>query len=330
VRTLFVVQPKSSGDYTSQNVVDTAVARIGASGLLAFEGPNEVDNNSGNWGGVPAFGANARGFQAAMYQHAKQIAPGVTVIGLTTTSSWGAADVGDISAYMDAGTLHPYPSASVPTAYLASTEATLAPLNGAHKGWWVTETGYYTAPNATQNVYQPGVSEAAQGKYVPRLYLDYFNAGISHTSVYELIDEHSTQSDAEANYGMLRNDGSAKPAYTALKNMLGLLADPGAAFTPASLNYTLTGATGTIRQALFQKRDGRFYLALWNDVLVYNTNSKSDISNAAVPVTVTFGVQPRSVMRYQPVTSAAGTSVTAAKSISVSVPDSPVILEITQ
>jgi len=65
-------------------------------------------------------------------------------------------------------------------------------------------------------------------------------------------------------------------------------------------------------------------------VLVYNTNSKSDISNAAVPVTVTFGVQPRSVMRYQPVTSAAGTSVTAAKSIVVSVPDSPVILEITQ
>ncbi len=330
VRTLFVVQPKSSGDYTSQNVVDTAVARIGASGLLAFEGPNEVDNNNGNWGGVPAFGANARGFQAAMYQHAKQIAPGVTVIGLTTTSSWGAADVGDISAYMDAGTLHPYPSASVPTAYLASTEATLAPLNGAHKGWWVTETGYYTAPNATQNVYQPGVSEAAQGKYVPRLYLDYFNAGISHTSVYELIDEHSSQSDAEANYGMLRNDGSAKPAYTALKNMLGVLADPGGQYAAGSLNFSVAGTTGTIRQALFQKRDGRFYLVLWNDVLVYNTNSKSDISNAAVPVTVTFGVQPRSVMRYQPVTSAAGTSVTAAKSIVVSVPDSPVILEITQ
>jgi hypothetical protein len=330
VRTVFVVQPKAAGDYTSQNVVDTAVARIGASGLLAFEGPNEVDNNSGNWGGVPAFAANARAFQAAMYQRAKQIAPSVTVIGLTTTSSWGAADVGDLSAYMDAGTLHPYPSANVPTAYLASTESTLAPLNGAHKGWWVTETGYYTAPNATQNVYQPGVTEAAQSKYVPRLYLDYFNAGISHTSVYELIDEHSTQSDAEANYGMLHNDGSPKPAYTALKNMLGLLADPGAAFTPVNLNYTLTGTTGTIRQALFQKRDGRFYLVLWNDVSVYNTSSKTDITNAGVPVTVTFGVQPRSVMRYQPVTGAAGTSVTSAKSIMLLVPDSPVILEITQ
>ena len=328
IRDSFVVQPKSSGDYTSQNVVDTAVARIGASGLLAFEGPNEVDNNNGNWGGVPAFGANARGFQAAMYQHAKQIAPGVTVIGLTTTSSWGAADVGDISAYMDAGTLHPYPSASVPTAYLASTEATLAPLNGAHKGWWVTETGYYTAPNATQNVYQPGVSEAAQGKYVPRLYLDYFNAGISHTSVYELIDEHSSQSDAEANYGMLRNDGSAKPAYTALKNMLGVLADPGGQYAAGSLNFSVAGTTGTIRQALFQKRDGRFYLVLWNDVLVYNTNSKSDISNAAVPVTVTFG-SAHTVSVYQPYTQAPALSTTSGTtSLTVAVPDHPVILEI--
>jgi len=328
VRTVFVVQPKASGDYTSQNVVDTAVARLGSSGLLAFEGPNEVDNNSGNWGGVPAFGANARGFQAAMYQRAKAIAPSVTVIGLTTTSSWGAAYVGDISAYMDAGTLHPYPSASVPMAYLASTEAALAALNGAHKGWWVTETGYYTAPNATQNVYQPGVTEAAQGKYVPRLYLDYFNAGISHTSVYELIDEHTSQSDAEANYGMLRNDGSPKPAYTALKNMLGLLADPGAAFTPVNLNYTLTGTTGTIRQALFQKRDGRYYLVLWNDVLVFNTNSKSDISNAAVPVTVTFG-SAHNVSVYQPYTQApAMSTASSTTSMVVQVPDHPLILEI--
>ena len=328
VRVLFVVQQKAPDDYTSQNVVDTAVTRLGASGLLAFEGPNEVDNNNGNWGGIPAFGANARGFQAAMYQHAKQIAPAVTVIGLTTTSAWGAGYVGDISAYMDAGTLHPYPSASVPTAYLASTESALAALNGAHKGWWVTETGYYTAVNATQNVYQPGVSEKAQAKYAPRLYLDYFNAGISHTSIYELIDEHSSQSDAEANYGLLRNDGSPKPAYTAIKNMLSLLADPGGSYAAGSLSFSLAGTTGTIRQALFQKRDGRFYLVLWNDVSVFNTNAKSDISNATVPVTVTFG-SAHTVSVYQPYTQAMSMSTSPnATTLTVAVPDHPLILEI--
>src|SRR5450432_1336376 len=263
-----------------------------------------------------------------MYQRAKAIAPSVTVIGLTTTSSWGAGYVGDISSYMDAGTLHPYPSAQVPMAYLASTEAALAALNGAHKGWWVTETGYYTAPNATQNVYQPGVTEAAQGKYVPRLYLDYFNAGISHTSVYELVDEHTSQSDAEANYGMLRNDGSPKPAYNALKNMLGLLADPGGQYSAGSLNFSLAGTTGTIRQALFQKRDGRFYLVLWNDVLVFNINSKSNITNAAVPVTVTFG-SAHNVSVYQPYTQApAMSTASSTTSMVVQVPDHPLILEI--
>jgi hypothetical protein len=337
IKLVLVTQPAYLGNnqfvktpYANQSNLDTAVTRLGAGAILAFEGPNEVDNNNGNWGGIPAFGANAKAYQAAMYRHAKQIAPSVTVIGLTTTSAWGASYVGDISSYMDAGTLHPYPSASVPTAFLGSMENALAPLNGAHKGWWVTETGYYTAPHATQNVYQPGVSEAAQAKYAPRLYLDYFNAGISHTSIYELIDEHFTQSDAEANYGLLRNDGSPKPAYNAIKNLIGLLSDPGPAFTPTtSLSYTLSGTTGTVRQALFQKRDGRFYLALWNDVSVYNTSGKTDVNNAAVPVAVTFATQPRSVTRFQPTAGSAGTSVPAAKTVAVSVLDNPVILEIT-
>ena len=213
---------------------------------------------------------------------------------------------------------------------MTSTENNSSVLNAAHKPWWVTETGYYTAPHATTGVYQPGVSEAAQGKYVPRLYLDYFNAGIVHTSVYEIIDEHVSQSDAESNYGLMHNDGTPKPAYTAMKNMLTLLSDPGASFTPSKpLSYTLAGATPTIRQALFQKRDGRYYLVLWNDVLVYNTSGKTDITNSVVPLAVQFAVQPRSITRYQPLVSATGTTVTPSKSVAVSVLDNPVILEIT-
>jgi hypothetical protein len=264
-----------------------------------------------------------------MYARVKRNSPSTTVIGLTTTSAYGSSFIGDISSYMDAGTLHAYPGGGAPTADLTATEHNSGVLNAAHKRWWVTETGYYTAPNATANVYQPGVSEAAQGKYAPRLFLDYFNAGIVHTSIYEIADEHPNQSDAEANYGLLRNDGSPKPAYTAIKNLLGLLADPGPAFTPASLRYTIAGATATIRQSLFQKRDGRFYLVLWNDVLVYNTGSKSDVTNATVPVTVQFAVQPRSITRYQPLLNSTGFTITPSKSVAVAVADNPIILEIT-
>jgi hypothetical protein len=317
--------------YANQSNLDTAVNRLGASGILAFEGPNEVDNNNAAWGGIPAYGTATKQYQAAMYAHAKQIAPSVSVIGLTTTSAYGSSFIGDISSYMDAGNIHPYPGGGVPTANLSSAENASSVLNGAHKPWWVTETGYYTAPHATVSVYQPGVSEAAQAKYATRLYLDYFNAGIVHTSIYEIADEHVDQNNAEANYGLLHNDGSPKPAYTALKNLLGLLADPGAAFTPTTkLSYTLAGTTSTVRQSLFQKRDGRFYLILWNDVSVYNTSSKTDIANAALPVAVTFATQPRTITRYLPLTSATGTSVPSAKTVAVSVTDSPVILEITQ
>jgi hypothetical protein len=263
-----------------------------------------------------------------MYARVKQIAPSVTVIGLTTTSAYGSSFIGDISPYMDAGTLHPYPGGVLPTSYLAASQRNSAVLNAQNKPWWVTETGYYTSPNATVAVYQPGVSEAAQGKYVDRIYLDYFNAGISHTSVYEIADEHVDMNNAEANYGLLRNDGSPKPAYTALKNLLGLLSDPGGSFSAGSLNFSLSGATGTIRQSLFQKRDGRFYLVLWNDVQTYDTQAKRDRSNATVPVTVTFGTA-HNLSVYQPYTQTpAMSTASSATSIVVNVPDHPLVLEI--
>jgi hypothetical protein len=335
IKLVLVTQPGYLGNnrwvtapYTNQSNLDTAVNRLGTSGILAWEGPNEVDINSGNWGGS-AWATNARTYQAAMYAHAKQIAPTVPVMDLTVVTDWGAAAIGDLSPYMNCANMHPYPGGSTPDAWVNQIKGYMAPTNAAQKPWCVTETGYYTAPNATVNAFQPGVSETAQGKYAARLYLDYFNAGIQYTALYELIDEHVDGTNAENNFGILHNDGSPKPAYTAIKNLLGLLADPGPAYTPTTLSYTLSGATSTIRQALFQKRDGRFYLVLWNNVSVYDITAKRDISNASVNVVVTLPRAPQSITRYQPYVSASGTPVTSSTSIAVSVPDHPVILEIT-
>jgi hypothetical protein len=337
--------------YLDQRPIDTAIARVGAANILAFEGPNEVDNNNEGWGGKVAYGANAQAFQRALYAHSKQIAPSVTVLGLTTTSAAGARAVGDLSAIMDAGTLHPYPDGDTPTTHLAPMESALSALNDAKKPWWVTETGYHTSPFATENLYQPGVSELAQAKYIGRIYLDYFGAGIPFTSVYELIDEHDDRSNAEANYGLLFNDGTPKPSYGALKNLLGLLADRGAEFSPGTLDYSLAGATPSIKQSLFEKRDGRFYLVLWNDVPVYSARSVSgwqgrvrkywervagvdsasrDISNAPSPVTLTLAQRARTLTIYAPLKGAAPlSSDSSASSLLVPVPDYPIVVEIT-
>ena len=337
--------------YKDQRPLDTAVARVGARNILAFEGPNEVDNNNGNWGGLKTYGEWARTYQAAMYAHAKKLAPSIAVLGLTVTSAAGAHEVGDISAISDALTLHPYPDGGVPTAHLGRMQSDFAPMNPAKKSWWVTETGYHTSPNATEALYQPGVSDIAQSKYVPRLYLDYFAAGIPYTSVYELIDEHDDKTNAEANYGLMYYDGDPKPAYGALKNLLALLSDRGAPFTPASLDYTLTGATSTIRQSLFEKRDGRFYLVLWNNVPVYRPKAVTglegrvqkyweriagadkdvrDVFNPPVPVTVTLAKKARTMTLYAPLRGAVPMSVdSSASTLIVPVPDNPVVVEIT-
>ena len=337
--------------YQDQRPLDTAVARVGASNILAFEGPNEVDNNNEGWGGKDVYGANARAYQHAMYTHSKQIAPSIVVLGLTTTTAAGARAVGDLSFVMDAGTLHPYPDGEIPTAHLASMQSALAPLDAAKKPWWVTETGYHTAPNATENLYQPGVSDAAQAKYIARLNLDYFAAGIPYTAVYELIDDRDDRTNAESNYGIMYNDGTPKPAYGALKNLLTVLADRGATFEPGTLNYSLGGTTSTIRHALFEKRDGRFYLVLWNDVAVYDPKSAGgwqgrarrlwervagkdstprDVTNAPVPVSIALAHPARTITLYAPLRGAEPVSVTnGASSTVVPVPDYPIVVEIT-
>ena len=65
--------------------------------------------------------------------------------------------------------------------------------------------------------------------------LEHFLRGEKRTYTYELIDEFDDpgKTNAEANFGLLRRDWTPKPAFAAMKNLLGLLSDPGPAFTPA-------------------------------------------------------------------------------------------------
>ncbi len=145
-----------------------------------------------------------------------------------------------------------------------------------------TETGYEMYDD------QWSVSERADGLYMPRLMFSHFNAGETRCYEYELFDQPA-QAGAEAHFGMLHGDGSAKPAYTAMQNVISILCEPGASFTPGSLSYTMSGAS-TVQHTLLQKSNGDFYLVLWNEISSYNCSSSggSDIVNGTTPVTLTF------------------------------------------
>ena len=63
---------------------------------------------------------------------------------------------------------------------------------------------------------------------MPRLLLEHFMRGEQRFYSYELIDEFvdPEQTNPEANFGLLRRDLTPKPAYTAMKTLLGPAVGP--------------------------------------------------------------------------------------------------------
>ena len=212
---------------------------------------------------------------------------------------------------------------------------------------WTTEMGYHNNTHFLSDGEQQGVSQRASAIYLPIAFLSGFERGMLQTFSYELIDEaydpNFTSGSGEGHYGLLNYDGSAKPAYTALKNFIALLRDPGAKqFEPRSLTVTFSGAPSTMRYALLEKSNGDNCLALWNDVRVYDlawqTSSGMivpgrDIYPANVPVTLTFS-SAKDLLVYAP-NDASGVRPTGAYtiakdpfSISLSLPPKVLLLKI--
>ncbi len=92
-------------------------------------------------------------------------------------------------------------------------------------------------------------------------------------------------------------DGTVKPAYTVLKTLIALLREPGVKdFERDSLTITFSGAPGTMRYILLQKSSG-YYLALWNDVSVYQVATQDtpgvDLYPENVPITLEFSASKK-------------------------------------
>ena len=175
-----------------------------------------------------------------------------------------------------------------------------------------TETGYST--------FNQWVSEKVHAKYMPRLFLEFFRKNVQRTCSYEFVDEFVDpgKTKREANFGLLRHDLSPKPAYNSVKNLIALLRDPGANFTPGGLAYSLDvrsvpnyrepvsqrvanyDRTQYVHHVLLQKRDRTFYLALWHEVSNNDTSVQPprEIQPPAMPVTLKLGQPIRTVAVY--------------------------------
>lgn len=244
----------------------------------------------------------------AAFNAIKLIGPSV---GAQVPSPFADASMHD---YVDRGSMHPYPArvnafqvpviyggvsvyyanGSQPSSNIAADafspdaimfdwyQPAFTSGGGDKKLMAATETGYSNGGGSTPDWF----SQLLGGKQTPRLFAEYFKNLITDTFYYELVDEGTDPTNGEQNDGLLNYDLTPKPAFTALKSMISVLKEPGASFSPGSLNYTLSAAasgaytrTAYAHDLLLQKSNGDFFLLLWHEI---SNSSNTDAAGAPI------------------------------------------------
>ncbi len=292
--------------------------------LENVEGLNEWDlkGRNANWA------TQTRTFQQALYAKVKgdSRTRNMPVFGPSMGNPNNASQVGNLSAWMDFGNTHPYPGGNEPMFSVAYHATRVSSISGT-RPFVATETGYHNALLWTGG--HPPITELGAARYIPRLYLEFYQAGIQRTYLAGLVDEGTDLADREMHFGLLRNNGAPKPAYAALQNMITILKDPGPSFGPGQLGFTLSGDLTNLKHLLLQKRDGTFYLALWRAVPDYDLLAKLDIPAVGKNITVTFQSPVAQTRLFSPLNSS-NPYLTRSATVSVSavVRDYPTLVEI--
>lgn len=272
----------------TQNDIAVAPSLVGTS-FEGYEAPNEQDDrNTPNWA------PQAYAFQQQLYAWVKgnPATAMYPVLGPALVSGASYAELGDVSAYMDYANVHTYTTPYNPGTpgwgeisqygvYGSLTYAkNLVKVTSENKPVISTETGFGTKPGDPNMV-----DTRTDLRYIPREFFESFLNGITRTYVYELLDDGGDY--AWNNFGIVDTNLTPKPAYTALKSLIGVLTDPGPAFTTGSLTYALGGDMNNVHHLLMQKRNGTYILALWLEILDSNPVTGADIVAPSQAITLT-------------------------------------------
>jgi hypothetical protein len=250
-------------------------------GVEFFEGTNEPNlKKNPNWANI------GRERQRLLYEatHSNPNLSGVAVLG---PSPWGpgAQQLGDISASVDVGNWHIYSGGQYPE---ATGKSSLLDYQEQARGLYsskplvATEAGYHSAMNVAPGKHRP-TPENIIARYLPRLILWDLKNGVMRTYLYELIDSFARgDTDPESNFGLIRHDGTPKPSFYAIKNLIGIFSDSGAVGSPQSLDWSLTSNNADIQTMLFQRSDGSFLLALWLGVPAWDPDQRTEVASKPV------------------------------------------------
>jgi hypothetical protein len=280
IKCLFITSPNQSSE-----LLKSWPGRVPGA-FEGYEAPNEYDLSRD-----PAWALTLKAFVARLYSAVKgdPTTSKFPVVGpsLTQTASYG--QVAGLEQYFDLSNLHNYFGGRNPgtPGWGDGGYGSIAfNINNSRTAWpakpiWTTETGYITDTSNAQ-----GIPELVEGRYVPRMIFEQTMHGITRTYVYELIDQGRAIAGDAGYFGLARTDGSHKPAFTALKNLIATLADPGPQMLPQNLQFALVGASSNVHHLLMAKRDGSYYLAFWLEEQGYDVNKR--VETPASPEKLSF------------------------------------------
>ncbi len=319
IRSTLVMDPRDG--ITPDNAVEL-IKKVLPS-VTAIEGPNEWDVNSTlTYKGKP-FPDGVVDYQTKLYKAVKgnTATSFVSVIAPSMAFPEDGSRMASLQSVVDDGNMHSYPGGNQPDQDLDTKWIPETKKVSGDRPIVATETGWHNAVNDS-NASQKGVSEKVSSKYIPRLFLEYFNRGVTRTFLHELMDLRA-QPDMENNFGLIRADGTPKPAFYALKNLISLLQDPQGSSASGSLSYYLTGNTKNVRHTLLKKSNGDLYLVMWLDV----TSTDAAVSQKVTLNLVTPTQQATTYLTSQ--STAPVNQFTAPTQISLDVPDAPLIVKLT-
>ncbi|MBK6887588.1 MAG: hypothetical protein IPH03_14880 [Tetrasphaera sp.] len=258
-----------------------------------IETANEWDSKGG-----PQWLPDLQNYQCALFDAVHQNAEwaDVPVIGPSVARRFRVPLLTGMADCQDYVNAHNYANGAPPEDALDLLDQARA--NAPGKPIIVTETGYHTALNRTQN--QRPVTEDVKAQYLLRTLLENYAAGVTRTYVYQLADERvdPTLTEQEAYFGLIRPDLSETPAYQALQSLTSLLADQGtgAALTaPNAVTVTPSaqaqGTAGEVHHLLLTKADGTEYVVLWQraalpDPAAASTTVRIDLAKPAAAFVV--------------------------------------------
>ena len=295
-----------------QPYVDTVANLLPDGAVESLEGANEWDlSGQENWA------TQLRDHQQALYAAANANAEtaNLPLLSPALAFRWNYPAVGDLSSMADVANAHMYPGGYSPSNEI--TKITQALRGAMPLGPLITtESGYHNALQTT-NAHRP-VPEDVAGTYVPRILLEQYARGAQRVYSYELIDSRQSLdgTNPEGHFGLLRQDLSPKPAYSAMKNLLDLVKDPGAHFSPQPLQFQIDGWPSDARYLLTQRRTGEHVLLLWRDVSVWDPMTQQPV--AVTPKDVTLNLGKTSLMTVnRPSQSAQPTSTSIGSTLSL-------------